>query len=155
MYKAVFLNVLTLLLAVSMKSDVVLTGTVSDCFMQERITASGVKVAAFQLSTARGLFGMLQTLDTLTISDSDNTSFGTYSTNFDQMLATDTTSTALARASSSTTGAVTLTIPQVDSVLLVGYAFVEHDPFYYGYILTPGDAAGSFTIDMAHGHCGP
>jgi hypothetical protein len=60
---------------------------------------------------------------------------------------------ALARATSAADGTFNLRIPPTDSVLIVSYADVEDDTYFYGFRIVPGEANVSFILDMSQGQC--
>jgi hypothetical protein len=147
-------GLLMIVIAGTLQGHVVLSGTVKDCFMGGPIVAAGVKVGAFQVRRVRPLVRLLQTMDTLTIASSDTGSFARFAAKYDQVISLDTTTAALARATSGKNGLFRLSIAPVDSVLLVGYAEREDQVFYYSYSIVPGMASAPVVIDMSGGRCG-
>ena len=90
-------------------------------------------------------------MDTLSIPDTDPNAIDRFLTQYSQMLVLDTTTTALARTTSGSNGAFSVTIPPTDSVLVVGYEDVEDHPYFYSYTVVPGQSSLSFVLDMSLG----
>lgn len=51
-------------------------------------------------------------------------------------------------------GTFSITISPIDSVLVVGYANVEDEPYVWDYKIMPGVVSRSFILDMSRGQCG-
>jgi len=76
-----------------------------------------------------------------------------FTTQYQQMIALNNSSTALARITSDSTGKFSASISPIDSVLIVGVADNESQPFYYSYTIVGGRASSTFVMDMSRGDC--
>ncbi len=131
---------------------VILSGVTQGCFTQnEPQIVSRVNVSSFRVGNARPLLNQLRMMDTLSIPDTDPRGIDRFLTQYSHMLVLDTTTTPLARATSASNGAFSLTIPPTDSVLVVGYEDVEDQPFFYSYIVVLGQSNLTFILDMSLG----
>jgi hypothetical protein len=131
---------------------VLLSGVTQGCFTQNQPQiVSGVNVSSFRVGDARPLLNQLRMMDTLSIPDTDPRAFDRFLAQYSQMLVLDTTTTPLARATSASNGAFSLSIPPTDSVLVVGYEDVEDQPFFYSYTVIPGRSSLNFILDMSPG----
>ncbi len=142
-----------LVVPVGTMTNVVLRGTAQGCFIDQHTLVSGVNVAAFQLSSARPLDSLLSTMDTASFADDDAAAMGRFFAQYSQMVALDTTTVALARATSDAQGSFTLSVPPVDSVLIVGYEEMEDRPTFYSYARIIGQSNQSFVLDMSREGC--
>lgn len=133
---------------------ITLSGTAKDCYPGQPVTWFGVDsvmVSIFQVSQVPALMTQLRTLDTA--STRTAALFAHSDTLYTQVLSLVNSTTALARATSSTTGAFQVSIAPVDSVLVFGYAHDQDVPFLYSYMKIGGRANFSFTLDMSRGDC--
>lgn len=64
------------------------------------------------------------------------------------------TTPRLGSRTSAPDGTFSLTISPIDSLLVVGYADMEDEPYVYDYKIMPGVASTSFILDMSRGQCG-
>jgi hypothetical protein len=136
---------------------VTFTGTAQDCFEGSVDSASGIKVAAFQLSRARPIKAHLDSMSQITFGGTgdDSVSFARLDamyTTLQSMVVNNTK--ALARQTSATNGSFILTFAAVDSVLVVGYQPQEDRDFYYSSKLMAGQSNTTFILDMSRGACG-
>ncbi len=133
---------------------VVLTGTAQSCAGGKPPVTVGVKgitVSAFNTTRVATLVTLLSSMDTATFPDS--VAMARFSTKYDQMVSLTNSSTALVRTTSGSTGAFTVSISPIDSVLIVGFADDEGQPFYYNHKTVGGRSNASFVLDMSRGDC--
>lgn len=134
---------------------VVLSGTAKSCYPGQPALIVGVdsvRVSTFQVSKVPTLMASLKTLDTA--STRTAALFAHTDSLYSTLLSQVNRTTALARATSNTSGAFQVMIAPVDSVLVFGYAHDEDVPFLYSYKILSGRANLSFTLDMSRGGCG-
>ena len=128
--------------------SVVLTGAAKDCQGRTYVQVPGVTVAAFSPTKNRKMVDLLKSMDTAVFVDGDTAAMTRFGSQYSQLVGLVTASTALARATSSSTGDFSLTIAALDSALVVGYADVEDEPYYYTYRMVGGRANSVFALDM-------
>jgi hypothetical protein len=133
--------------------NVVLTGAAKDCQGRTYVQVPGVTVAAFNPTKNRKMVDLLKAMDTASFVDGDTAAMTRFGSKYSQLVGLVTTSTALARATSSSTGDFSLTFAALDSALVVGYADVEDEPYYYSYGMVGGRANSVFALDMSRGVC--
>ena len=110
-----------------------------------------VSVTAFDETKVPTLVTLLRTMDT--IPASTGAGMTNLVTKYRQMVSLTKTSTAIARATSDSSGEFSVTTSPVDSVLMVAYADSEDQPVYYSYKMIGGRARSSFVLDMSRGAC--
>jgi hypothetical protein len=143
--------------------SVVISGKALDCFPPEdgqpmRPTPiEALPVKAFDPASNGNLVASLRSLDTLVRSFASDDSAGVSHWNSEYVLLERlfTTATALAIDSTSSTGSYSLTVPSMDSVLVLGFTEVEDEPSYYQYKMLGARSNVSFLLDMSKGGCGP
>jgi hypothetical protein len=151
--KSLTLLAAILVLPASTTATVVLSGTVQDCFNGNTVPVGHVNVSAFQVSKARKLMTQLKTMDQETFAQGDYQAMSRFDTAYTKMVSLVNSTNALARGASAVNGTVSFTVTAVDSVLVVGYADTEEDPFYYSYKTMRGLSNVAFALDMSRGSC--
>jgi hypothetical protein len=144
----------TLAFSVGNAPKVVLSGTAKSCYPGQPVVTVGVdsvRVSTFQVSKVPTLMASLKTLDTA--STRTAALFAHTDSLYSTLLSQVNSTTALARATSNTSGAFQVSIAPVDSVLVFGYAHDQDVPFLYSYKTVSGRANLSFTLDMSRGDC--
>lgn len=135
---------------------VTFTGTAQDCFEGSVDLAGNIKVSAFQLGRARPIKAHLDSMSQISIGrdSTDSAAFARLGTMYTTLQSMVVKTRALARDTSATTGAFSLTFAAVDSVLVVGYQPQEDRDFYYSFKLLTGQSNTTFILDMSRGGCG-
>lgn len=139
------------------QGNVTLSGTAKNCFNTATVPVSGVSVGFFQVSKARRLVVHLDSMARFPGFGPDGGD-ATATAKFD-VLETEMQSMwrrtrALARKTSAADGTFSITISPVDSVLVLGWANVEDEPYVYDFKTVPATASTSFILDMSRGGCG-
>jgi hypothetical protein len=133
---------------------VVISGKVKDCSAKgEEIAVQAFPVKAFDPASNGRLLGLLRSSDTLTYFSGPPASRARANEEYDQLARLFTTATALALDSTSSTGSYSLTVPSMDSVLILGFEEREDVPEYYQYYMVSGRSNVSVLFDMAGGAC--
>jgi hypothetical protein len=140
----------------ALQTNATFNGTAQTCFMGRPVPVGNVSVSAFKVSNARPLVAHLDSMAKFGgFGIGDDT---TASSQFDAMetqLHTMINGTAaLARRTSASDGKFSIFISAVDSLLVVGYANMEDEPYVYAYKIMPGLSDTSFILDMSGGDCG-
>jgi hypothetical protein len=136
--------------------SVVVSGNVKDCFTAgQEYAVNAFPVKAFDPASNGKLLGLLRSLDTLTFFSGPPASRARWNSEYDQLTSLFTTATALALDSTSSTGNYSMTVPSMDSVLILGFEQREDMPEYYQYHMVGGRSNVSVLFDMAGGECGP
>lgn len=133
---------------------VVLSGTAQSCSGGKppvTVGVKGISLSAFNTTKVPSLVTLLRSMDTATFPDS--VAMAQFTTKYDQMVSLTNSSTALVRTTSASTGAFSVSISPIDSVLIVGFADNEGQPFYYNYKILGGRSNASFVLDMSRGDC--
>ena len=130
-------------------SGVVLAGRALTC----NGPVNGISIWAFQVSQAGPLIAQLDAMEKFKKQHIDSTWFKRFDAMQVEMRKLIARGPALARATSAADGTFNLRIPPTDSVLIVSYADVEDDTYFYGFRTVPGEASISFILDMSHGQC--
>ena len=133
---------------------VVLNGTTQSCFGGRPpipVNVGGINRSAFNTTKVPTLLTLLRSMDTA--SSSDSAGMAQFDAKYVQMVSLTNSSTALARVTSGSDGAFTVSISPVDSVLIVGFADNEGQPFYYSYGIVGGRSSHSIVLDMSRGDC--
>jgi hypothetical protein len=153
MFRFPHLATLTILLTAATRPDVVLKGTAKDCFRRTYVQVAGVTIGAFDVSGNREIVELLTAMDTAAFADNDTSAMTRQEIRYARLVDLAARSSALARATTDTTGSFTLHIAAVDSVLVFGYAESEDEMLYYSYRIVGGRASSSFYLDMSGGQC--
>jgi hypothetical protein len=135
-------------------APVILSGTAKSCSGGKPaaiVGVQGINVSAFNKTRVSSLVTLLRNMDTATFPDS--TAMAQFIANYNQMVSLANSSTAIARSTSGSNGAFSISTSPVDSVLIVGYANNEAQPAYYSYKMVGGRASSSFVLDMSRGDC--
>jgi hypothetical protein len=133
---------------------VVLSGTAQSCSGGKppvTVGVKGISLSAFNTTKVPSLVTLLRGMDTATFPDS--VAMAQFTTKYNQMVSLTNSSTALVRTTSGSTGAFSVSISPIDSVLIVGFANDEGQPFYYNYKIVCGRSNASFVLDMSRGDC--
>jgi hypothetical protein len=133
---------------------VVISGSAKDCFVpgQER-GVPALDVRAIDPSTNSTLVGVLHSLDTLNMIGPPPAS-ANWNSAYNQLKSLWGTTTALTHDSTSSTGSFSLTIPSMDSVLVLTFAEVEDANAYYQYEMVGARSSQSLLFDMSGAGCG-
>lgn len=150
--KCVILIAVASVLAGASVSNVVVTGTATDCFQAGRVQVSDVSVSAFSGDNA-ALVSLLRSMDTITFAEQDADAMSRFEGKYLELISLADTSAALGRDTTNLTGAFTLDVPPGDSLLIFGYAELEDEPFYYGYKVVGGQVSQAVELDMSLGGC--
>ena len=141
------------ILSAATLSNVTLTGAAKDCQGRTLVQVPGVTVAAFSPTRNKKIVDLLKSMDTAVFADADTSAITRFGSKYTQLIGMVTSSTALARTTSNSTGDFTLSIGAIDSALVVGYRDVEDEPNYYSYRMVGGRANTTFFLDMSRGVC--
>ena len=152
-FRSVLLIVGLLAFSAPAATTVVLSGTTQDCWERTPDPVSGVTLSVFQKSKAAKLITQLKAMDNATFANGDYLAMSRFDKQYVAMVALGKKTAALARGTSGSDGAFAFTVTAVDSVLVVGYAAVEDEPYYYSYKVVSGLSNLSFVLDMTRGHC--
>lgn len=135
-------------------APIVLSGTTQSCVGGRPTIVVGVgkvNVSAFNKTKVSSLVTLLRTMDTTAAST--GTGMTNFVTKYRQMVSLTSTSTAIARVTSDSSGKFSFSTSPVDTVLVVAYADNQDQPVFYNYAMIGGRASSSFTIDMSRGMC--
>jgi hypothetical protein len=136
---------------------VTLFGTAKTCFNTETVPVRGVSVGFFQVSKARRLVAHLDSMARFpgfgpTGGDAAATAkFDALETEMQNMWRH---TAAIGRRTSAVDGTFSITTSAVDSVLVLGWANVEDEPYVYDFKIMPARVSTSFILDMSRGGCG-
>ena len=139
------------------QGQVTLSGTAKTCFNTEIVPERGVSVGFFQVSKSRRLVAHLDSMARFpgfgpTGGDAAATAkFDALETGMQKLWRR---TPALGRKTSAADGTFSLTVSPVDSVLVLGWANVEDEPYVYDFKTVPATASTSFILDMSRGGCG-
>jgi hypothetical protein len=137
-------------------TNVTLSGTAKTCFNTTVHPVSGINVSAFKVSDVRPLVAHLDSMDHFSGFGHGNDEAAT--TQFDTMEAAMqamiVNTHALLRKTSAFDGTFAISIAPIDSVLVVGFADMEDEPYVYDYKIMSGMANTAFILDMSRGQCG-
>src|SRR5437762_4798196 len=120
-------------------APIILSGTTQGCVGSTPVIVVGVgkvSVSAFNKTKVTSLVALLRTMDTTKASTGPG--MINFVTQYRQMVSLTKTSTAIARATSDSSGKFSLSTSPVDSVLMVAYADNEDQPVYYSYKMIGG-----------------
>jgi hypothetical protein len=136
--------------------SVVISGKVTDCFTAgHEYDVQAFPVKAFDPSSNGKLVSLLRSSDTVTFFSESAASRAQANAEYDQIKSLFTTAKALSVDSTSTAGSYSLTVPSMDSVLVLGFEEREDVPEYYQYHMVSGRSNVSLPFDMGGGQCGP
>ena len=144
-------------LALEGQGRVTLSGTAKTCFNTNTVPVSGVKVGLFQVTEARRLVAHLDSMARFpgfgpTAGDAAATAkFDALETEMQRLWRR---TRAIGRKTSAADGTFSLTISAADSVLVLGWANVEDEPYVYDFKIMPATVSTSFVLDMSRGGCG-
>jgi hypothetical protein len=138
------------------QGNVTLSGTAKTCFNTTAVPVAGVSVSFFKVSSARPIVAHLDSMNTFSGfgHGDDETASGQFDAMETAMQSMIVSTPAILRRTSAADGTFAITISAVDSVVAVGYANMEDEPFVYDYKIMPGIADRSFILDMSRGQCG-
>lgn len=137
--------------------SVTLSGTAKTCFNTQTVPVSGVSVGFFQVSKARRLVAHLDSMARFpgfgpTGGDAAATAkFDALETEMQNLWRR---TPALGRKTSAADGTLSLIVSPVDSVLVLGWANMEDEPYVYAFKFVPAMVSTSFILDMSRGGCG-
>jgi hypothetical protein len=138
-------------------SDVTLSGTAKTCFNGTTVPVGNVAVGFYNVTNARPLIAHLDSMAHFPGFGTDGAD-SVAANQFDALESTMQrmafTTTAILRRTSAANGTFSITISPVDSVLVVGYANMEDEPYVWDYKVMPGNVSKSFILDMSRGQCG-
>lgn len=135
----------------------VISGTAKDCFVpgqEQAVRALGV--SAFDPASNKNLVAVLRSLDTLVKSFGldDEAGVSRWNSDYAKLKTLWTTAAPLAHDSTSQSGRYSLTVPLMDSVLVLGFTEVEDEIYYYQYRMVGARSNVSLLLDMSKGGCG-
>ena len=133
---------------------VVMNGQVKDCFVPGQ--AGGVPaldVKAFSAASNGRLIRVLRSLDTLNMIGPPPAP-ANWNAAYEQLKSLWGSTRALTHDSTSSMGNFSMTVPSMDSVLILTFAEVEDANAYYQYQVVGGRANISLLFDMSGGGCG-
>jgi hypothetical protein len=139
------------------QGKVTLSGTAKTCFNTEIVPVRGVSVGFFRVSKARRLAAHLDSMARFpgfgpTGGDASATAkFDALETEMQNLWRH---TPALGRKASAADGTFSLIVSPVDSVLVLGWANVEDEPYVYDFKTMPATTSTSFILDMSRGGCG-
>ena len=138
------------------QGNVTLSGTAKTCFNTTPVPVGGVSVSFFKLSNVRPLEAHLDSMNRFSGfghgDDATATSqFDTLESVMQNMIVN---TSAILRRTSAPDGTFSIFISAVDTVLVVGYANMEDEPYVYDYKIMPAVTDMSFILDMSRGQCG-
>lgn len=133
---------------------VVISAQAKDCLIpgQER-GVPALDVRAIDPASNRSLVGVLRSLDTLSMIGPAPAP-ANWNSAYEQLKSLWGSATALTHDSTSSTGTFSLTVPSMDSVLILTFAEVEDANAYYQYQVVGGRSNVSLLFDMSGGGCG-
>ena len=134
-------------------AQVVLTGTARDCFRRTTYRIPGVTVAAFDPARSPQLLDLLHAMDTATFADEDTAAMTRFEDKYERLKKGMTGFPALSRAVSDSVGMFVLTVPALDSAMVIGYEDMEDELFYFSYTMVRARTSSSFFLDMSRGEC--
>jgi hypothetical protein len=141
----------------AVQSDVTLSGKAMTCFNTSQAPVGGVAVGFYRLSSARPLAAHLDSMARFPGFGPDGAD-STAGAQFDAMQATmqsmAASTAAIYRRTSAADGTFSITISPVDTVLVLGYANMEDEPYVWNYKIMPAVASATFILDMSRGQCG-
>ena len=137
------------------RESVSITGAAKDCFMGDPVSVGGVSLAAFDVTKARPIIAQLHAMDRFTgFADGDSMAVPRFDAMEMQLRKLVTGIPALTRSVSAADGSFTLAVTPVDSLLIVGYADLEDEPYFYAYKILRAQAPAHTVLDMSRGNCG-
>jgi hypothetical protein len=142
--------------AAEAQGTVTLAGTAKTCFNTQTVPVTGVSVGFFRVSKARTLVAHLDSMARFpgfgpTGGDAAATAkFDALETAMQNLWRR---TPALGRKTSAADGTFSLTLSPVDSVLVLGWANVEDEPYVYDFKTMPATESTSFILDMSRGGC--
>lgn len=139
--------------AAATQQPVVISGTATDCIDLEVIKVQQMEIRALDPAKHQELINVLKSMDTVTWVGDGVESMARWEPMFGRMLDLLASSTPLARDTTSETGAFRLTVPSMDSVLVIAEAS-EDDP-YFAYKMVGARSNLAFELDMSRGDCDP
>lgn len=92
-------------------------------------------------------------MDTATFADDDTTAMTRFEAKYEELKKGMAIFPALSRAASDSAGMFVLTLPALDSALVIGYEDLEGQLNYYSYTMVGARANASFFLDMSRGEC--
>lgn len=137
--------------------DVTFSGTAKTCFNSAIVPVTNVSVGFYRVSSARPLMAHLDSMATFPGFGADGAD-SVAANQFDALESTmqhmAITTPAILRRTSAADGTFSITISPVDSILVLGYANMEDEPYVYDFKVMPGTVSRSFVLDMSRGQCG-
>jgi hypothetical protein len=139
------------------QASVTLSGTAKTCFNTETVPVSGVSVGYFQVSNARRLIAHLDSMAKFPGFGPDGNDavatakFDALETGMQNLWRH---TPALGRKTSAADGTFSLIVSPVDSVLVLGWANMEDEPYVYDFKIMPARVSSSFILDTSRGGCG-
>jgi hypothetical protein len=141
--------------------SVVISGKAMDCFRPvpgqplEPYPVTTLPVKGFDPASNGNLVAVLRSMDTLgkSFALNDNAGIKRWNSDYDQLKSLFTTATALGVDSTSSTGSYSLTVPSMDSVLVLGFTEREDEDSYFRYQMVGARSNVSLLLDMRWGGC--
>lgn len=144
---------IAIVLSAAMMPNVVLTGSAKDCLGRQYVQVPGVNVGAFNPTKNKKIVDLLKSMDTAVYVDGDTAYMTRFEAKYADLVNLTTNATALARATSDSTGNFALSVTALDSALVIGYRDSEDMPNYYSYRMVGARANSTFYLDMSRGDC--
>jgi hypothetical protein len=140
----------------ALQADVTFSATAKTCFNTTPHPVGGVAVSFFKVSSARSLVAHLDSMNTFVGfgRGDDATASGRFDTMQAALRRLIWITPWLGSRTTAPNGTVAMTISPIDSLLVVGYADMEDQPYVWDYKIMRGDASASFILDMSRGQCG-
>ncbi len=159
MRKALFIALaLAALASKPFEEFVVISGTVTDCFIPGRdpeVGIRGLDIRAFDPGVDTALVAALRSLDTLMLTmGRDSASTARWDATYWQLEDLWNNAIPLARDTTSATGTFALSVAPRDSVLVLSLSEVDGQPSYYHYKIVGALSNVSMVLDMSMGACG-
>jgi hypothetical protein len=143
--------------ALQAQGSVTLSGTAETCFNTNTVPVGGVKVGFFQVSKARRLVAHLDSMARFPgfgPTGGDATATAKFDALEAEMQNLWRRTRAIGRTTTGPDGTFSLNMPPVDSILVLGWANMEDEPYVYNFKMMPATESTSFILDMSRGGCG-
>jgi hypothetical protein len=139
--------------ALTPETSVVISGTAKSCFQDREISVPGIEVSAFSPTSSHTLDSLLRWLDSVDVINANDATASQYDASYWQLVGFLRDSSRLARDTTDAGGNFALTVPSADSVIVIGHAESEDQPYYYAWKKLGAMSSSSFILDMSAGTC--